>query len=367
MLVFRAFGIWLIVWLTAFVAPANSGDFSKPGPFAVGWQAFTVDDVTGLHPLKSRVWYPAADPASDTANTPASSIKNAAPATSGPFPLVVVIHGLSGAGISYQPLGELLASYGFVVVASDYDYALMNRKPDPGVSTADMVQVRLIFQRPANVMRTIAEADAMTVPGGTLAGLIDTSRIGIFGHSTGGTTGLQAGGARIDFPELADWCAANKTERFGGSCQFLFHESAIAAAFGAQDPLAGALPPRWDSRVAALVLAAPGDELQVFGPTGIAAVKVPALIMFSSTDDVVRPDINALWAYDGIGSKEKALAVFDAGGHNMFVNAVPQFDEAAALTTAFFLSVLKGDKAGTAALLPGAASFPGMTYKTTFQ
>ncbi len=119
MLLFRVFGIWLILWLTALVTSVNSSDFSKSGPFAVAWQAFTVDDVTGLYPLKSRVWYAAVSPAPNTAKPHARSIEDAAPATGGPIPLVVVIHGLSGVGISYQPLGELLASYGFVVMASD--------------------------------------------------------------------------------------------------------------------------------------------------------------------------------------------------------------------------------------------------------
>ena len=71
------------------------------------------------------------------------------------------------------------------------------------------------------------------------------------------------------------------------------------------------MPPISDSRVAALVLASPGGELQVFGAAGIAAVKVPTLIMVASDDGMVKPEFNALWAYDGIGSEDKALAVFD--------------------------------------------------------
>lgn len=117
----------------------------------------------------------------------------------------------------------------------------------------------------------------------------------------------------------------------------------------------------------ALVVAAPGGELQVFGATGIAAVKVPTLIMVSSTDTLVKPEFNALWAYDGIGSQDKSLAVFDEGGHMLFTGFGPEFDQAEALTTAFFLDVLKGDPMGHAALLPGKVSFPGLSYKTTLQ
>ena len=225
----------------------------------------------------------------------------------------------------------------------------------------------MLYNRPANVIRVIGYADALTASGGKLAGLIDTSRVGVWGHSTGGTTALQAGGARIDFKELNNWCAANKAEEYGESCQFVGQETAIANLYGAADPFLEPMPPIWDSRVAALVLAAPGGELQVFGTTGISAVKVPTLILVTSTDKVVKPGINALWAYDGISSIDKALAVFDKGAHQMFTYSLePQFNEALLLTTAFFLDILKGDPMGKKAMRTGEVLFPGLTYKSTF-
>ena len=81
---------------------------------------------------------------------------------------------------------------------------------------------------------------------------------------------------------------------------------------------------------------------------------------------MVKPEFNGLWAYDGIGSKDKALAVFDQGGHALFVGVGPHVEEAKTLTIAFFLHILKGDPAGKAALLSDAVSFPGLNYKTTF-
>ena len=225
----------------------------------------------------------------------------------------------------------------------------------------------MLYNRPANVIRVIGYADALTAPGGKLVGLIDTSRVGVWGHSTGGTTALQAGGARIDFKELNNWCAANKADEYGESCQYVRLETAVANLYGAADPLLEPMPPIWDSRVAALVLAAPGGELQVFGTTGISAVKVPTLIMVTSDDEVVKPDINALWAYDNIGNEEKALAVFNKGGHQMLsYSLLPQFNEALSLTTAFFLDILKGDPMGKKALRTGEVLFPGLTYKSTF-
>lgn len=360
-------GTALYAWLAAMVLHADAADYSLSGPFSVGEQEVMIEDVTGLHPFKSLVWYPAIGPETNPTATQAPPLVDAAPATDGPFPLIVVIHGFPGAGLRYRHLGLLLASHGFVVMAPSFD-AAVNRQPDPGVSNDDKVQLVMMYTRPANVVRTIAYADALTAIGGKLEGVIDTRKVGIFGHSAGGVTGLQAGGARIDFQELVDWCTANKAERWLESCDMMGHEAAIARAYGVADPFGAPLPPIWDKRVAALVLAAPGGDLQVFGDTGVAAVKVPTLFMVGLPDQYVNPDINAYWAYHAIGSKDKSLAVFDEGGHMMFVNpAPPQSDQAASLATAFFLRALKGDKAAAAALSPDAVGIPGLTFETTVQ
>ena len=361
----RVLLIGLVISLAASLSHPIAADFSKPGPFAIGLQTFTIPDVTGNHPLPAAVWYPAAGPAPDSATAILRGTKDAPPATSGPFPLVVVIHGITGVGMSYAPWGAHLASYGFVVIAADYDTGLSG-PPDAGVDLTDRGPILILYTRPANVVRVIGFADALTAPGGKLAGVIDTSRIGVWGHSTGGTTALQAAGAQIDFKELDDWCAANQTETYGESCQFVSHEQRIATLYGAANAFAGPLPPIWDSRVAALALAAPGGELHVFGDTGIAAVNVPTLVMVGTADTYVKPAINALWSYDAISSQEKSLAVFDGGEHLLFVSYFdPPFVEAESLTTAFFLDTLKGDPMGHAALHSDAVSFPDVLYKTT--
>src|SRR4051794_15818119 len=256
--------------------------------------------------------------------------------------------------MAYTRWGQFLATHGFVVFGSSYDAGFDAR--------------RLLYYRSANVVRVIGYADALTATGGKLAGVIDTSHIGVWGHSSGGATALQAAGARVDFKALDSWCAANQAEKFSDACQFVGFEPTIAALYGAPDPFAEPLPAVWDSRVAAVVLAAPGGELQVFGTTGIAAVKAPTLIMVTSDDEMVKPEYNALWAYDGIGSQDKALAVFKEGGHMLFAHGSgsgPQFGEAKKLTAAFFLSNLKGDPIGKAALRTEEASFPDIHYETT--
>jgi predicted dienelactone hydrolase len=357
----KAFGVsrsllfaGLVVFPAVAATPASAADFSKPGPFAIGVQEFAIPDATGEQVLQTYVWYPASGPAADAADKILST-PDAPPATTGPYPLVVLISGLGMGGSTYKSWGKLLASHGFVAFASTYDHF-----------GGGGVGPRLLYGRPADVIRVIGYADMLTASDGKLAGLIDTSHIGVWGMSTGGTTALQAGGARIDFKALNEWCAANEPEKYGESCQFVGEETSTAKLYGVADPLAQPMPPIWDNRVAALVLASPGGELQVFGAAGIAAVKVPTLVMVASDDGMVKPKFNGLWAYDGIGSADKALAVFDKGGHALFVGFGPRVEQSMTLTIAFFLDILKSDPAGKAAVLSDAVSFPGLSYKTTF-
>ena len=355
----------LVVWFAAVAANAIAADFTKPGPLAVGVQKFKISDITGKFPMSTTVWYPAIGPAPDPADAVLKETTDARPATSGPYPLVVLIHGANAVGAMYSTFGSQLASYGFVVAAANYDDAL-DKAPGEGVSYVERNATVLLYSRPANVVRVIEYADTLAARGGKLAGLIDTSHVGVWGHSTGGSTVFQAGGAQIDFKELDAWCAEHSKESTASeTCQFVGAEQAVATYYGAANPFAAPMPPIWDRRVAALVAGAPGGELHAFGDTGIAAVKVPALIMFAANDKIVFPKYNALWAYDGIGSQHKSLAEFADGGHRMFLDTrVPQFKVATALATAFFLDILKGDAEGRAALMPDALSLPGLNYKT---
>jgi hypothetical protein len=105
----------LILPATA-VTPANGADFSKPGPFAIGFQEFAIPGATG-EPLQTYVWYPAIGPAPDDAAS-IRSTPDAPPATTGPYPLVFLISGLTMRGTTYSRWGELLASHGFVAFAT---------------------------------------------------------------------------------------------------------------------------------------------------------------------------------------------------------------------------------------------------------
>jgi predicted dienelactone hydrolase len=204
--------------------------------------------------------------------------------------------------------------------------------------------------------------------------LIDTEHIGVLGHSTGGTTVFQAGGARVDFAAEATFCADKDGDSLAAeACQFIGQRDVLAAKYGVDASDGDLLPALADSRVDALVAMAPGGELQVFGEDGIGAVNVPTLILQGAADEFLSLEYNAYWVYNHIGSSNKALAVFDGGSHLMFLDCCgydasaggPRFEDLYPhLATAFLLDNLKGDPVAHAALAPDAVDIDGVTFTT---
>ncbi len=366
---------------TAAVPPVPLQDYAEQGPFWVGARQSTLPDDGEGRPVPITMWYPAlaqhvsggttttGAPAADGSAAVQGALVDAPPElAAGPFPLLVLSPGLGGPAGVYTPLAVHLASYGFVVVGADHGDKFLDAA---GATTA------LLYDRPHDVVREIAYADLLTAPDGALAGLIDTEQIAVFGHSTGGTTTFQAGGARVDFSALEAWCLDKMEDPLAlETCQFVGQRDVLAAKHGVDASQGDPLPSLWDSRVDALVAMAPGGELHAFGDEGMSAVQVPTLILQGAADEVVSPEYNAQWAFDQIGSANKTLAEFDGGTHLMFIFCCgydviaggPRVEDLSAhLTTAFLLDILKGDKTAHAALLPDAVSFDGVEYTTTLQ
>ena len=210
------------------------------GPYPVGTREFVIED--SARPLQVTVWYPALYPAGapesttyDTGFFPllGQAIRDAAPDPShGPYPLVIFSHGAGGFRYQSVFFTEHLASYGFVVIAADHpgsttrdflsnagDFraalemilggssgfarllAHMERKANFGQNMSTSFALR-----PLDMLREIDFAETLTAAGGALAGMIDTDRVAVTGHSFGGYTAMAVGGARLDFGALDQWC-----------------------------------------------------------------------------------------------------------------------------------------------------------------
>jgi predicted dienelactone hydrolase len=108
------------------------------------------------------------------------------------------------------------------------------------------------------------------------SGSIDPARIGLFGHSAGGTTALITAGGIADLSLVRAFCTTHEDD---WGCQ---QARQRGSAGDAGEPVSGR-----DSRIKAIVVAAPALAV-AFQPAGLAAVHVPVQLWVSSQDEIVR-------------------------------------------------------------------------------
>jgi len=180
--------------------------------------------------LEAAQWSPCAAPAEET--KVGAFVFRAVPdcpIAGGKRPLVVISHGFGGSYVGHHDLAEVLADAGFIVVA-------LNHPGDTTANTARARNVSALIDRPTDVKRLIdyllgASPDAPK---------IDSNRIGFFGFSRGGYTGLVLGGANPDFNALRAPCAdptgATCAPRSPWPAHPLTHDPRIKAIVAA-DPL----------------------------------------------------------------------------------------------------------------------------------
>lgn len=139
--------------------------------------------------LKAIIWTPCADTAEDVPMGPfVLKGRRDCPVVGEKLPLVVISHGHGGSFLGHHDLAETLADAGFIVAAINH----------PGDTFSDMshgAELSSFVERPTDIKRLI---DYM-LGAAPDAARIDPQRIGFFGFSRGGYTGLVLAGGNPDF------------------------------------------------------------------------------------------------------------------------------------------------------------------------
>ncbi len=204
--------------------------------------------------LRGAVWYPcAAAPGVVRLGPMELRVTQDCPAPPDARPLIVMSHGSGGSGLGNHDTAAALADAGFVVAALNH----------PGDNFRDRAQQGelSIFASRESDMRRLIDHMAHGWGGGNR---VDADRVGFFGFSRGGHTGLALAGAVADFGLPYPMCDAGAPMPM---CQQMRRDP-TAATVSQPDP-----------RIKALVLVDPLPYF--FSQQGLKPVRVPVQIWSS--------------------------------------------------------------------------------------
>lgn len=234
---------------------------------AVGFQYLTIPDESG-RPIEVGIWYPsAASPIPTTLGHVAQTVAVDGEIKGDRLPLVIFSYGSQGCFCDRADSALALANAGFVAVSLTH--------PGDNYREVDRDAVQILINRPQQVSRVL---DYLTQswPAHTR---LDTTRIGFYGFSAGGFTGLVLLGGVPDWKLFPLHCADDPAE---GVCN-----EGIARSLS--KPAAANVPAsvwRHDPRIKAAVLASPGFAFS-FDEVSLRAIVVPVELWGGSEDRVV--------------------------------------------------------------------------------
>lgn len=236
---------------------------TAPTAEAAGFRLIDVPADSEGPAMTGAVWSPCAIPPKEVmvGNKALLGVQDC-PIEGDKLPLVVFSHGRGGNFIGHYDTAETLADAGFIVAAISH----------PGDTVSDMSRsddLSAFVERPTDIKRLVD----FTVQESPIASKIDPERIGFFGFSRGGFTGLVLIGANPDWAIATALCQQSSAH----ACEQIRRKE-----FPTQ-PLAH------DPRIKAAVIADPIAIL--FSADSFAAVKVPVQLWQSERGgDGVSPD-----------------------------------------------------------------------------
>jgi predicted dienelactone hydrolase len=203
---------------------------SVDAALAAGIQALNVPAQSSSPPLPGAVWYPCATAPSPTlVGAFVLSVTKDCPIEGTKLPLIVVSHGRTGSFMGHRDTAQALADAGFVVAA-------ISHPGDNAQDSSRTDELSVFVERPADIQRLVD----YLLGSWNHASVIDPNRIGVFGFSRGGYTGLVIAGADPYFRRDLRMCAGKSSplceEVHRGKLVPLVHDARIKAAVIA-DPL----------------------------------------------------------------------------------------------------------------------------------
>ena len=226
--------------------------------------------------------------------------------SSGNGRLVVFSHGSGGDALTLHTLARTLALAGFVVAQPEHRGDNWQDHVDAGPTSWQ--------RRPAEISRTI---DAVASDP-RFSSFLRLDRVGIYGVSAGGVTGLALAGGDWSIATLKRHCAVHVGDD-AGFCLYGVRSAAEGVTransyttpieASANELLAGACVK--DPRVVAVALSVP--VAAIFTPESLAAIRIPVGIVEAQSDVVLNPKYHSGYVLEHCNSCRRIDSVSGSG------------------------------------------------------
>jgi predicted dienelactone hydrolase len=215
-----------------------------------------------------------------------------------PAPVIVLSHGLASDRQHFAAIAKHLASHGFIAVTLEHPGSNLQKfKNLLAGSSKEMFDVSEFIDRPKDISYILDDL------GRRLPGIANVQQVGVIGHSFGGYTALALAGATIDFDYLTKECSQGLDAT---NASLLLQCEALK------------LPRQFynfrDNRVK-FALAINPIESSIFGPKGMAKIKIPVAIAASSEDVVASAVLEQIKPFSWVVAPERYLFVVRGVGH----------------------------------------------------
>ena len=286
---------------SADAGPGDADPVDAGLPPRVGYRTSTITylprGAMTERTLPLSLWYPTQD--TEGAFTAYQDIfvrdeilGGAAPAFSGPAPVMLFSHGRCGFGQYSYFLTEHFAQAGWLVASVDHVGDLFNACDNTAA---------IFEQRPQDISAILDHLAAL--PSDDPLADVASEDVALVGHSFGGYTTLLVAGARLDVDSLE----ANCPDVDGSPICADLANSAARLRAGFHDP-----------RVKVVVPMAPGNASLLRG--GIGDIEVPTLLMTANFDlnNSDEADGDPIWA--ALDGADDRRVRFDQAGHFSFTD-----------------------------------------------
>ncbi|MBD1870459.1 alpha/beta hydrolase [Cyanobacteria bacterium FACHB-471] len=218
--------------------------------------------------------------------------------------VIIMSHGLGSDRTTYRYLGEHLASYGFAVAIPEH----------PG-SNADQLQALVegrasqvtepaeFINRPLDVTYLLDELERLNQSDFAFQGRLNLQQVGVVGQSFGGYTALALAGAKINFQQLAEDCAAE--------------ESTLNLSLLLQCRAEELVPPAIDlrdERVVSIMAINPIGSI-ILGPAGFSEIDIPVMLVSGNADTVAPALFEQIRPFTWLTTPNKYLLMIRGSTH----------------------------------------------------